>query len=169
MVEVFCHRFADTVDGIPGGRAIKITTDDVRKFGRAVSFHRKEISIGAIRKLGADAGATIVEVEVEVGALGLAQVAEVVVVFEVVAKDVGGADGGTLCTGGEGGAAVLRSGRPRGERGATGGVEIGRATRAIAFDVTRNHATDAAAGVVGLGVAVGAIDGKTVASPGNDR
>jgi len=160
---VFCHGFADTVDGCPVRRAVEPATDDVGKPGRAVGFDGKEVGVGALGEFGGDAGASVVKIEVEVGALGLTEVAEVGVVLEVVTQDVSRAYGGTLGIGRDGRAAVLGDGGPGGKGGAAGGVEIGGAVGAVAFDVTGDHAANAAGRVVGVAVAVRAVDGVAIA------
>ena len=102
-------------------------------------------------------------VEVELGSLGEASVAEVVEVFDVVTEGVGGGDGGAVAEG-DG----LDAGGPCGESGAAGGGEVGGAAGAVAEDEAGDHAADAAGGVERTGVAVGAVDGQAVGGPAED-
>ena len=98
-------------------------------------------------------------VEVEVEALALAEVAEVLVVFEVVADRELRGDVGAVKVGGKGCVAFLIAGGIGGE-GLAGGEG--------ALAKSGGHAANRAFGIVGIGISVGSVNGVAVVDPGED-
>ena len=162
-------------DGAGGGpvatlfHAVILAANDVGISGLKLIVEGDEVGVDAAWILRRDAPATIGFIEIKVRALGVAEIAQVIEVLKVPADGKGGAhrrSGGGIVGRAD---SVSRANRPLWQGGATGSVQIGGAEVAIARNETRLHAADAAAGIVGNTVAIGAVDGVAVEAPAENR
>ena len=165
----FRDGLVDRVHGSARRRAEKRPPDHIGIFRRAVRFDREEVGPGAGGKLGRHTEADVVFVEIKIGAVGFAEIAEVVVVFDEVAEGIGRVHRRTGNRGGQRGTAVLRAGGPGRQRRAAGGGEVRGAARAVALHVTGRHAPQAALRIHRRRVTVGPVHRQPVLQPRDNR
>ena len=148
---------------------MKTPTYSIGIDGLTIRIDGREIRISTLRKFRGDAPAPIHFIQIEVFSLSFAEVAQVSVILNVMTHLVPTAHAWAGLKINQGRGAVVFPGIPSRQNLASGEGQIVCAVPAVAQNITRYHAADAARGVGGIGIPVWPVKWVTVPEPAKNR